>query len=45
MIHIYRTDKQNQHKVEEIEKIENLCWIEMTNPTEEEIKEIASKTK
>lgn len=45
MIHIYRTDKKNQHKVEEIEKIENLCWIEMTNPTEEEIKEIATKTK
>ncbi len=45
MVNIYRTDKTNMHKVEKIEKIENLCWIEMTNPTEEEIKEVSSKTK
>lgn len=44
MINIYRTDKNNMHKVEKIREIEELCWIEMTNPTDNEIKEVATKT-
>lgn len=44
MINIYRTDKNNMHKVEKIKEIEELCWIEMTNPTDNEIKEVATKT-
>ena len=44
MVNIYRTDKTNMHKVEKIKEIEDLCWIEMTNPTEEEIHKVASKT-
>lgn len=44
MINIYRTDKSKNHVLEEVKEIEEGCWIEITNPTEEEIKEVVSKT-
>ncbi len=44
MINIYRTNKENMYKVEKIENIEKLCWIEMINPTQEEIQKISEQT-
>ena len=44
MVKIYNSDLEtNQLKV--VEKIEKGCWINMTNPTEQEIKEVCKKTK
>jgi magnesium transporter len=44
MVKIYNTDiETNQLKV--VEKIEKGCWINMVNPTSQEIKEICQKTK
>ncbi len=44
MVKIYNSDLEtNQLKV--VEKIEKGCWINMTNPTEQEIKDICKKTK
>ena len=44
MVNIYRTDKNKAHKVEEKNIIEEGCWIEMTNPIEEELEMVAKKT-
>lgn len=41
MISIYTTDNNGVNEVNELKKE---CWINLTNPTIEEIKEIASKT-
>ncbi len=45
MINIYKTDKKNMHKVEKIDVIEKMCWIEIVNPTMEEIEYVANETK
>lgn len=41
MVNIYRTDN-NEFK--ELKKLQKDCWIDMTNPTYEEIKDISNKT-
>lgn len=42
MIKIYNTDL-NSNKTEKVTEIKKGCWINMTNPTDSEIKELCSK--
>lgn len=42
MINIYTTDEEMKFK--ELKNLRKGCWIDMINPTNDEIKEIASKT-
>lgn len=42
MINIYTTDEEMKFK--ELKNLRKECWIDMINPTNDEIKEIASKT-
>lgn len=43
MMRIYKTDIETG-KLNSLEKLEENAWIHMINPSEEEIKEITSKT-
>ena len=42
MIKIYKTDMNGV--LEELKEIEENCWIDLMEPTEEELKEVVSKT-
>ena len=42
MIKIYKTDVNGV--LEELKEIEENCWIDLMEPTEEELKEVVSKT-
>ncbi len=43
MIKIYKTDMNGV--LEELKEIEENCWIDLMEPTEEELKEVVSKTR